>query len=32
MGDFLGPEEMNYTCRKATRMGTMDRGFTVDVI
>lgn len=32
MGNFLGPGEMNSTCRKATCMGTRDTGFTLGVI
>ena len=29
MGDVLGPRKMNVSWGKMTRMGTMDRGFTV---
>jgi hypothetical protein len=32
MGDFLGPEEMNATCREMTHMGMMDGGFTMLII
>lgn len=31
MGDSSGPEGMNDTCGKMKHMGTMDRGFPVDV-
>lgn len=31
MGDSSGPEGMNDTCGKMMHMGTMDRGFPVDL-
>jgi len=29
VGDFLGPEKVNNTCRKIMHTGVMDKGFPV---